>query len=279
MTAEMTRRSFLLAGVGLAGALGVGAGTAACTSPPPVTPPSDLVFNGDFETGDLTQWATTHTQGGDTEPEIVTNNVRAGSKYACLFALSGSQYRNELEIERTGSYVQREGTDLYYGWSVRFAGPFPVGPWQVAGQWHSNVNNGDEWDDASPPLSVTMASTLPGLDPSRWYIDSGRNSPMDYPVWSYDLGPMVFDRWVDLVTRTVLSTDPERGLLQVWIDGRLVVDAVPPAPLLYPTTNPDRYNYLKVGYYRDDSIEDEGEVWFDNVRIGRTYESVDPSAT
>jgi hypothetical protein len=240
-----------------------------------------LLFIGDFETGDLAQWADAVDTDGDLEPELVTEPVRTpGSGYACSFRVESPQIRCELDgSDRGGTLIQRESSDCYYGWSVMFRGPFPVGLWQIAGQWHANSNSGDIWDEASPPVSVTMASTLPGLDPTRWYLDGGRSGvSANFPLWSYDLGPMVVDRWVDLVTRIVPSTRPERGRLQAWVDGRLVVDAVPPAPLLYPTTNPDRYNYLKVGYCRHHEITTPGVVLFDNVRVGRSFASVDPSA-
>jgi hypothetical protein len=240
-----------------------------------------LLFIGDFDTGDLAQWADAVDTDGDIEPELVDDPVRSPrSGYACSFRVASPQIRCELDgSDRGGSLIQREDSDYYYGWSVMLRAPFPVGLWQIAGQWHANTNSGDVWDEASPPVSFTVASTLPGLDPARWYLDGGRSgASANFPPWSYDLGPLVLDRWVDLVTRIVASTVPERCRLQAWVDGRLVVDAVPPAPLLYPTTNPDRYNYLKIGYYRHHEISDPGTVLFDNVRVGRSYASVDPSA-
>jgi hypothetical protein len=240
-----------------------------------------LVFIGDFDTGNLQQWGGDFDADGDQEPELVSTPVRTDrSRYACRFSVAAPYIRCEVDgNDRGGALLQREGTEYFYGWSVWYVSPFPVGQWQITGQWHSNGGNGDGWDDVSPPMSVAVASTQGGLDPTHWYIDCGRSGlATAFPTWSADLGPMIFDRWVDVVTRAVVSTVPQRCQLQVWIDGRMVADLVPPAPLLYPTTNTDRYNYLKVGYYRHHEITAPGQVLFDNVRIGHSYASVDPSA-
>jgi hypothetical protein len=209
---------------------------------------SGVQFNGDFETGTTDQYGHIHTSGTGplVSPTIVTSPVRpGGSTYACAFTCSSVQYRCELQSNATDpdSLCAMEGHDRYYGWSVRLpSAGWASGPWQGMGQWHSNVNNGDAWDNASPSLIIYIGSTNGGRNPGHWYIGGGGNNPASIPEWNIDLGSIIFDAWVDVVVRVVFSTTTANCLVQVWLNGTQVVNQVPPQPLLYPTSNPIRFD-------------------------------------
>lgn len=244
---------------------------------------SGAQFNGDFETGTVGQYSN-HVLSGVgplVNPAIVTSPVRpGGSKYACAFTCSSVQYRCELvpHVSDPDSLCAMPGSDRYYGWSVLIpSAGWVSGAWQVMGQWHSNTNNGDAWDTTSPPLSINVGNTNNGLDPSHWYLGGGGNNPDSLPEWDLDLGVIIFDDWVDVVVRAVWSDVVADCLVQMWINGTQVINQEPPAALLYPTTNPNRFSFFKFGLYRDSAITSDVTVYYDNVRIGGTYASVDPS--
>lgn len=239
-------------------------------------------FLGDFETGNVAQYGSTDltSSGATTAPAIVTSPVRSAlSTYACGYQCNSLQHRCETVPGVNNNLAVREGTERFFGWSVFFSSTnWATGAWQIFGQWHANVNSGDAWDSASPPLIIAGGGNNFSQNPTHWYVAGAGSDPLSTPYWSFDLGVIPFDSWQDVVVRARFSTTLANCILQVWLNGTKVVDAVPPpAVLLFPTTSADRYNYWKVGYYRDSAIVSVATVYFDNVRIGGTYASVDPT--
>lgn len=238
-------------------------------------------FIGDFESGNTSQYnlVDTTSTGAITNPVVVTSPVRSNkSIYACGYQCNSVQHRCETAPQVPNSLCLREGMDRYFGWSlyVPSAG-WATGAWQIAGQWHSNVNNGDAWDSASPPLTFVLGNSNFGADVTHWYIGGGSSNPANIPWWSYDLGAIAFDTWVDFVVHAKFTTVQANCVLRAWVNGVKLVDlSPPPYQLLYATTG-DRYNYWKVGYYRDGTMTNTASLYWDNVRIGGTYASVDPS--
>jgi hypothetical protein len=239
-------------------------------------------FVGDFETRDLSQWQATETStpggsgpGFGTQPQTVTSPVRSGS-YSCKYTNTGTQFRCET-VASYLSTVMREGDDITHTWSTYLPSGLPTGAWQLIGQWHCNRNNGDSaepdgalsWDNSSPPVAIYAGATNSGLNPAHWYIVGGSNNPGSIPFWSYDLGVIQFDVWTDFQIRLKYSTTAAQCQITVLVNGVQVVSTVPAQPLLYPTTNTDRYNYFKIGVYRDHAISTDYTLYLDGLRFQR----------
>lgn len=238
---------------------------------------SDVVFCGDYETGDLNQFAASQTDGGTVGPEIVAHPTRSPiSRYACAYQLSGTQYRCESIPAFSGAPFATEGDDLYYGWSVLYPAEFPSGPWQICAQWHQPTGDGDSLFDGAPPPIACYLGGLGG-DRDHWYLGNNGQSPAG-GGWAIDLGEISRGVWYDVVVRQKFSAVASDCMVEVWVDRAKKGSLVPPTPLIYPT-DPEvglRGSYFKVGYYRDPSFAGDGVVYFDNVRIARSYLDAEP---
>ncbi|NVN52768.1 heparin lyase I family protein [Mycolicibacterium hippocampi] len=271
----MDRRTVLL--LGGIGVLSLGTPTPASRAEAPGS--SSTLFNGDFETGDTSQYAKTELAGGSNAPRIVTAPTRSrSSQYACAYKLSESQYRCE-SVPGYGyaPFVGTEGSDLYYRWSVYFPDEFPEAPWQVCGQWHQTYMGGTgRYDKVPPPMAFYAASSADRA--ARWSLSNNGNNPWQ-KGWSLDLGLMPRGEWTDVVVHVKFSVVARDCLVEVWINGVESGSIVPPVPTLYPTeVVSDRVSYFKVGYYRDPKATLPGAVFFDDVKIGTTLGSVAPSS-
>ena len=239
--------------------------TVAGRAPPPaapapaVRPRGDLVFNGDFETGDLTQWDEDRTQSvGSDRLRVVTDPVRQG-RYALRVEvregddpIGSGNPRAELLRK---SQRDPEGSVRYYAWSTLVSSEYPVEEsWQVFLQFKQEASG-------SPPVQFGAGGGDIGFS-----VDGG-----EVEGWH---GPLVTDRWYDFVLGAKWSPDPSVGWLELWVNGRLV------APRRnFPTMYRDDEgrtlpNYVKLGYYRSEDIERPGVIYHDAFRVGRTRESV-----
>jgi hypothetical protein len=171
------------------------------------------------------------------------------SRRALQFTLDGGDQRTELEPSIPN---QREGEVQYYKYIARLAPDFPtdVDTWQVLLQWHH------EGDSGSPPIALEVRG-------NRLMIAAEGEDLQD-------LGPVSGGDQIDLTLRIAFARDPERGTVDVWRGGDHVMRSYRPEG----GTMLDAGNYLKVGLYRDESIDETGRLWLDDLRVGPSMESV-----
>ncbi len=216
---------------------------------------ASVLWRGDFETGDISQWS----KAQEVAPErlqIVTNPVAPGSQYALKATviqgdnpIGASGNRNELV------YLSYEpsGTERYYRWQTMFAEDYPsADTWQLFTQWHHSGDSG------SPPVEFTIRNEEIALG-----ITSNA-------VWR---APLVRGVWHDFVFHVKWSSDPSEGFIELWYDGQRVI------PKSYMATQfPGMTQYLKQGLYRNNTISQTGVVYHDGFVIGETLEDVVPPA-
>lgn len=177
-----------------------------------------------------------------------------GSRQALQFSLEGGDERTELEPRIP---QQREGDVQYYSYVARLADDFPTGvnTWQVLLQWHH------QGDGGSPPIALQARG-------NRLMLASEGEDLQD-------LGPLRGGDQVDVTMRIAFSRDPEQSAVDVWRGPEHVLrDYHPEGGTLL-----DEADYLKVGLYRDDSIDEAGRLWLEDLRIGPTIASVRSPAT
>jgi hypothetical protein len=197
-------------------------------NPPPPTgsyPATDgqIVWLGDFSTGDFSQWAGVHQGGrwGNSQAEIVTTPLRSG-KYSAKLSLfgnggDGGGERVELTAsqEQTGGYP---GQDWYYSNSMYFPRDpneaTGFGDWTDVWQWMHMEH------DSSPPLQLCIRpggkvhdyySAFP--DPYFALVNIISGQSQDYP-----LVPVVYDQWLDFTFHIRWSTEND-GWVEGWING------------------------------------------------------------
>ncbi|MFC5231373.1 polysaccharide lyase [Pseudonocardia zijingensis] len=249
---------------------------AACSAEEPSDAPQIpasalLLWTGDLETGDLSQFMDTPwNRVGGPPPEVVEEPVRGG-RYAVELAIvrttgpddgicCGS--RNELEPK----FREIEsGEDLWFTFSTYLLEGFPVNysEFQTITQFKQNF-------DGSPPLEL-------GVQEGAFQIDGGYGHPDGPRTFSIPVGEAATGRWNDWLLHVRFSPDPAVGFVEVWRDGQLMLPKYsPPGGTMY--VNPDdgsARSSVKTGYYRDRTIDSVGRIVFDEWRIGTTREVVE----
>lgn len=224
---------------------------------------SKVVFTGDYDTANLTQWWTLQARGfsgfpalyctysacvrddGSSHPTAARFEVRDGD-----IPPFGGGERSEVRTgdgNTSGAYVS-EGDERWYELSIKFDETFrntrmDSFGWFIVMQWFPG--------DAAPPLAlqVSRADTLQigGDGVSREY--------------QRDIGPVEPGVWVDYVLHVKFSNNPAVGFVEAWADGKLAVPKYS-----RPTMNSPQ-SYLKQGIYRDANTSGSQVVWHDGLRV------------
>ena len=214
--------------------------------PAPAVPEGSLLFTGDWETGDTSQWEA--VQCIESRISAVASPVAQGA-YAGKFEirdaekLPGGDARAEVAW---GVQLAAEGAEWVYDWHSMFDESFPTipGKWQVITQFKSNDAN-------TPPL--------------KFEVDGDTLKLMGGPQveWAV-LHSFTFPRgvWMHFRVRAKWSENPAVGWVSLWVDDVLEVDQYAMANLYEDTGN-----YFKMGLYRDDTITQTGIVYHDGLTI------------
>ncbi|MCE9667149.1 heparin lyase I family protein [Myxococcus stipitatus] len=231
---------------------------ATVTAPPPSG--ASVVWSGDFETGDRSQWTRAQMVSSD-RLAVVTSPRRQGG-----YALKATVKRGDDPINSSGNRnelvrMTREavGSEYYYRWSTMFDSTFPsVKTWQLFTQWHQESDT----VGGSPPVEFYVYG-------EEIRLNIGGNPGTI--VWS---APLVRGKWLDFVFHVRWSSDSRVGFVELYYNGKLVL------PKRYIATQySGQVNYLKVGLYRNDTITQTGIVYHDGWLMARKLEDVlDPVA-
>jgi hypothetical protein len=223
------------------------------TTTPTPTPNPNLVWRGDFETGDRSQWSGTEMVSAD-RLALVASPLREG-RYALKATvkqgddpINASGNRNEL-VRMTKEAV---GSEYWYRWSTMFANDFPSAKtWQLFTQWHHDGCCG------SPPVEFYVYG-----EEMRLNIGGDPGTI----VWR---SPLVRGAWQDFIFHVRWSPNSSVGFVELYHNGKLVM------PKRYIATQFSGYlNYLKVGLYRSDTVAPVGVVYHDGWAMGRTLQDV-----
>ncbi|WP_343073239.1 polysaccharide lyase [Pyxidicoccus fallax] len=216
-----------------------------------------IVWRGDFETGDRSQYSSTQMVSSD-RLQVVTSPVAEG-KYALKATvrqgddpINSSGNRNELV------YLGREasGSEYYYRWKVMFPADYPsVDTWQLFTQWHHDGCCG------SPPVEFYVRGeeirlSLPGTGEVPWKTK------------------LVRGVWHEFILHAKWHADPKVGFVELWHNQKLVL---PKRGAI--TMYSGQKNYLKLGLYRNDTVKPVGVVYHDGFVQATTLADVLPPVT
>ncbi|MDD7966703.1 heparin lyase I family protein [Actinomycetospora lemnae] len=178
----------------------------------------------------------------------------APARQALQFTLEGGDTRTEVEPRVP---QEREGDVQYYTYVAKLADDFPTdaNTWQLLLQWHH------QGDSGSPPVALQARGNRLMLAAEGEDLQ--------------DLGPLRGGDRIEVTMRIAFSRDPSRGAVDVWRGADHVLSAYRPEG----GTLLDEANYMKVGLYRDDGIDEDGRLWLEDLRIGPTLASVRSPAT
>jgi hypothetical protein len=233
---------------------GPGPALAAPASTPPNGGGDGLIWRAD--TGDgamLDSFERNDYNEQDGTPQEVESP--SGHGRGLRFSVDGGDQRSEL-LPRVPD--GREGDVYYYGYRGQLADDFPVDVerFQIFMQWH---HYGDE---GSPPVAIAVQRGQLMITGG----DDNENESYEQPIAAIAPGDQI-----DIIVRIVFSRDPDKGTVDVWSGGRRMVTAFnPPDGTLY-----DDGDYMKVGLYRSQELDDRAVLTMDDVVAGRSRQAVD----
>jgi MYXO-CTERM domain-containing protein len=215
-----------------------------------------VLWRGDFETGDLSQWDTTLnlTTGSRTNISVVSSPVFAG-QYAGELVIhpddlwSNAHNRVELhyDAQRTG-----EGETTFFSWYFFL-------PQNV--QVHDDIGYWESAQSYQQTMAFYVEPTAAGMDLS---FRTNRPSGMRHFT-----GPLTASAWHQLAMQILWSTDAGTGRVSVWLDGALIVDDVP------AQTKPDANAvFVQVGFHRNQTETPVETIYVDNAVEGTTLGDV-----
>jgi len=217
----------------------------------------EVVWRGNFETGDIKQWS--GAQMVDPNRLLVVTSPVTQGRYAMKTTvyqgddpIDSSGNRNEL-VQMTN---EASGSEYFYKWSTMFDQSFPSERhWQLFTQWHQADDFG-----GSPPVEFYVYG-------EEMRLNIGGSPGVQ--VWQ---APLARQQWRDFLFHVKWSSDPKVGFVELYLDGKLVM------PKRYIATQyPGQLNYLKVGLYRDEVIEPVGIVYHDKWTMSRSIDGLLPA--
>lgn len=206
-----------------------------------------VIWRGDFESGDLSQWqGVTNEKKGDRVNIAVVEDVVAEGSKACRFEIHGdddfsnTQSRTQVtrRTDRTG-----EGDDVYMAKYVRM--PEDAKFRNQIQYWESDgyKNNVDFWVEPKEGggTTINFGTGLLGKD-KHWRAD------------------LTLNQWHLIAHHIHWSQNAAEGSITVWFDGKVVVDAVKLA------TKPDNQAlFTQLGFHRAQRSELVDVIYLDGV--------------
>lgn len=237
-------------------------------------------FVGDFESGDLSQWAAREAARDDSI-QIVAAPTRSGSYAARFTVCAGERVNNGNRAEIVHDNGDIAGSEVWYRWSFLIPHDFvdvewKPNLWQCIGQWHDqpDENRGESWANFpahSPSVAVYYTSKTGAPAIEIWSGIYAKNEIQKIVATA----PIVKGVWQD-ITFHIRWSQEDDGFVEPFLNG---------APLIAPNANehraygPNMWNgashYLKIGLYRSSEIPGANSVYFDEVRIGPDRASVE----
>jgi hypothetical protein len=269
--------------------LGLVAGAAAVgvlLAPTLASAADGVVWSGDFDRGAVPPWSSNTgscpggTVSGDNQYQsvegegnvvgkcpavsLVTDRTRSGSGRAMRVhmppgtkrATPSSTYRWDVPGTANGEL------DQYVGMSVYFEQGFPGSTWISPISWRTT-------DKGSLVVQKKGSNLVFRRSVNTSWDGCAANTACSND--DLDMGPIVQGKWIDFVFRVRYSAQEDTGIRQVWRDGVLMGTSTKRNVL-------DGSTYrLRVGMYQDDSTTVARTLYYDNVRIGSSYNAVNPA--
>jgi MYXO-CTERM domain-containing protein len=218
---------------------------------------ADILWRGDFETGDLTQWGSTLNlkTGQRTNITVVGTPVSQGKSAAQLVVHPDDLWpngHNRVELHEDGKRTG-EGQTTYFSWYFQLPADITV---------HEDIGY---WETNGPNYQQTMAFYV---DPKNGATQIGfrTNMPTSKQHWT---APLSVGRWHQLAMEIFWTQTAANGKVTVWLDGALVVDHVT------AQTKPNAADvFIQVGYHRDSTNPSVDTIFIDDAREGTTIDDV-----
>lgn len=223
-------------------------------TPAPAAPanPEGIEWQGNFETGDISQWDIVQQVSSD-RITISEDPVREGNYAARFEVRPGDNIGNTSPRAELANFLhEQEGEERYYRWFTYFDPNFPTNyknSFVTFTQWRAM----DESDDLSA-FMVWGDKIQLRQEGTRWSA------------------PLVKGVWHEFVFHVKWSPDPDVGFIELWYDGELVMPKIN-VETMAGTPGNAVSNYVKQGLYKADEIP-TGVVYHDGFTAGDSLAAV-----
>lgn len=247
----------------------------------------------DFESGSISDhW---NTQFARSDSGIIVSDITRNGNYALKMnvrhgdvavqhdAIHGkSRVELSLKLPYADEYPM-DGRPVFYGWSVYFPLDFYFNHsveqdgFNIVGQWFHRPEVGQSWEEwennhggkkGSPSVSIRYAELEDGTTGLGVLTRPSVNSQ------STLIGERAIrlGEWNDIIFEIKWSMEND-GYIQAWLNGGSFTDGKYIAKNMYTSTPKN----LKLGLYRGPNVLSENTIYYDEIRIGGSYEEVDPN--
>ncbi len=218
----------------------------------PVLGAQSLLWQADMETGDLSQWSDIINSEGVS---LVQECVYDG-KYAARVAIDGDEKflwngredlnRSELNYRPENTM---EGDTTFFGWSFYLPEAFSdarheLGYWETRGSWKQHMRFNIE--------GKTFSFQLSDAEERFWEVPGFAKPGV----------------WRDVAMHIHWSSDPQKGYMEVWLDG----ESMGRTPMATRYNDTDTM-FVQLGMLRD-RREAEEVIYIDNAREGDSIAAV-----
>lgn len=233
-----------------------------CLSCVTLTATAQVTWQGDFETGDTSQFTYLLNPeiGGVPYIDVVEDIVAEGD-HACRIELHddaiwpGNMLRRVEVQHGPADGLVAQGTELWFAWSFYLPETLPRDPEQTIGYWESESS-----------YQQLMAFAVIGED-----LRFSTNRPDWHEHWT-GVGVVTPATWHRIAMHVLWSTDAATGTVDVWFDGEQVVTAGHAATLA--DSNPA---FVQFGLLRGNmDFTDVPVIYVDDAIEGHSLADVRP---
>jgi hypothetical protein len=252
-----------------------------------------LIFQDDFRSGQFGKWRFSendnyeilHEDPGRIQIVDAPGLARGGKAVRFAVRRAPNSFRSEISLPYEPGFHER-----WYGERLFIPGDWVFDPGRavdIVMQWHAIPGN---WKATFPNLEISIGNT-------NWFIRQSYGSAQTKPTRVNErlAEPVQRGVWVAWVIHAKWSPGAD-GLLQIWRDGKLVMERK--GPNVYSTIGEAYTPYLKTGIYRPEwHLDKDGKreafdkearvvtnkvIYATDIKIGderARYESVCPEMT
>ena len=237
--------------------------------------PEDLLFDADVGHRGLSAYAQViHGERISVVDDPVLGDRRQVLRFTVQDGDTGPTADPRAQVQTPE--VFEEGDELWIGWSTLFPSGWPTRLPAGGASWLTlSELYGPPYAGAAP-VKLGMRS---GVDALTWQ----RNGTHGWDI-PWESGPLVENRWYDLVLHVRLSRDPGSGFVELYLN---TGDGWEQQPLAgrsrLPTATLDGSNdggpgHHKLALYRQRGMFPVLTVYHAEHRVGRTFDAVAPQS-
>jgi hypothetical protein len=219
-----------------------------------------ILFKADFETGDLSQFATTGVQGRNATARNVqvVSDIVAEGKFAAKFTIHEDDVFNaqQLRVQVGGPRITvGEGADTYMALSLYMA------------EAPKDRDNFFYWEGTPPPRYNNVMT---------WWVEPKAGGGTSIKYGTGNLGrngteweaEFATGKWHRLAMHIHWSEDGTKGNVRLWFDGGLVLDKK------LKTKGAEAVYFCQPGIHRSPHKASVDSIYFDNFVMADTLEEV-----